>query len=92
MAKALEQVVRFMADFLPEAVRPFLDIVAGLLGRLDLGGDDPRLGRIGSLVAELLVDLRVVGEIEDANVAMRARLLAENRFTRAWRDLGLEGL
>lgn len=92
MGEALKQVVLFMADYLPEATRPFLNMVAGLLGNLNLGDDRQRLARVGSLVAELLVDLRVVGEIEDSNMATRARLVAENRFTRAWRDLGLGGL
>lgn len=90
IAQALKTVVEFIADQLPEAVRPFLQTVANLLGRLDLSIGDPIMAKVADLIAGLLVDFRAISEIEDADVAMRARLLAENRFTRAWRDLGLE--
>lgn len=90
IAQALKTVVEFIADQLPEAVRPFLQTVANLLGGLDINIGDPTMGKVAELVAGLLVDFRAISEIQDADVAMRARLLAENRFTRAWRDLGLE--
>lgn len=92
IAKALQEVIRFLAEYLPESARPFVDLVANLLGGLDIPISDPRMAQVAQLVAELIVDLNTLGAIEDANVAQRARLLAENRFTRAWRELGLEGV
>lgn len=92
VARALQQVVLFVMEFLPEQVRPFLQTVADLLGRLSPDVGDERMAKVAQLVAELLVDLRILGDIHDADVAMRLRLIAENRFTRAWRDLGLEGV
>lgn len=92
IAEALKQLLLFLTERLPEASRPFVEMIANLIGNLNIPVGDDRMGVLAEKVAELIVDMRAVGHIEDADMAMRARLLAENRFVRVWRELGLEGI
>lgn len=91
-AKALKEFLLFVREFVPESMRGFLNLVANAIGALDLPPGDPKLGKLIDVTVALVRDLRRIGEARDTAIADRLRLVAENRFVRAWSKLGLPEL
>lgn len=90
VAQMIRQMLLLLSTTLPENLRPFLNLVAMLVGNLNIPVSDPRIEKVAELVAQLAVDIQNLGALEDADARMKARLLLENRFHTAWAQLSLE--
>lgn len=85
--KAIQAALQLAAGFLPERFRAVVLLVSSLLGTLNIPPADPKVGKVAQLVADLIADLQAALELTDSDAQESARLLAENRFLRAWSQL-----
>ncbi len=81
--KAIQAAVSLAAGLLPEKFRPVAQLIAGLLGTLNLPAGDPKVERVAAIVAELMTDLEAATKLPDATAQDAARAVLENRAHRA---------
>lgn len=85
--KALLAALQLATNWLPPAFRPVAQLIAGILGTLNLPPGDPKIERAAQVIAELVTDLDAALQLPDADAQMAARLALERRAHRALSDL-----
>ena len=85
--KALLAALQLATNWLPPAFRPVAQLIAGILGTLNLPEGDPKTERAAEIIAGLVLDLDAALQIEDIEAQTAARLLLENRAHKALADL-----
>lgn len=90
LMQLLKQILLLAQGAVPESLRPMVNIVANLIGMVNLPAADPRIEKIAALTRDFIEKLRALEGITDATALMKARLVLELEFTRAWAALGLD--
>lgn len=85
--RALLAALQLATNWLPPAFRPVAQLIAGILGTLNLPEGDPRTERAAAVIADLVLDLDAALQLPDAGAQEAARLLLEQRAHRALADL-----
>ena len=85
--KALLAALQLASNWLPPAFRPVAQLIAGILGTLNLPPGDPKLEAAAKVIAELVTDLDAALQLPDVGAQTAARLVLENKAHRALRDL-----
>lgn len=85
--RALLAALQLASNWLPPAFRPVAQLIAGILGTLNLPEGDPRTERAAAVIADLVLDLDAALQLPDAGAQEAARLLLEQRAHRALADL-----
>lgn len=85
--RALLAALQLASNWLPPAFRPVAQLIAGILGTLNLPEGDPKTERAAEIIAGLVIDLDAALQIEDIEAQTAARLLLENRAHRALTEL-----
>lgn len=85
--KALLAALQLATNWLPPAFRPVAQLIAGILGTLNLPPGDPKVERAAQVIAELVTDLDAALQLPDVDAQMAARLALENKAHRALSEL-----
>ena len=85
--RALLAALQLATNWLPPAFRPVAQLIAGILGTLNLPEGDPRTERAAAVIADLVLDLDAALQLPDAEAQTAARLVLEQRAHRALADL-----
>lgn len=89
--RALLAALQLATNWLPPAFRPVAQLIAGILGTLNLPPGDPKTDRAAEIIAGLVLDLDAALQIEDVEAQTAARLVLEQRAHRALVELVGEG-
>lgn len=85
--KALLAALQLATNWLPPAFRPVAQLIAGILGTMNLPEGDPKTEKAAEIISGLVMDLDAALQIEDIEAQTAARLTLENRAHRALVEL-----
>lgn len=85
--KALLAALQLASNWLPPAFRPVAQLIAGILGTLNLPPGDPKIEQAAKVIAELVTDLDAALQLPDVDAQTAARLALEHRAHKALSDL-----
>lgn len=85
--KALLAALQLATNWLPPAFRPVAQLIAGILGTMNLPPGDPKTERAAAIISDLVLDLDAALQLEDVEAQTAARLVLEAKAHRALADL-----